>query len=93
MLDGLSEVRLAKRLATRDLYAAGFQSFEFGAYEEAALTFRKVAKLDPDDRAARATMPRRGSFQKVRPAWKIRCLNQNPVRIKLVPSLATRTHR
>jgi predicted TPR repeat methyltransferase len=56
VLDGLSEVRLAKRLATRDLYAAGFQSFEFGAYEEAALTFRKVAKLDPDDRAARAMM-------------------------------------
>ena len=56
ILDGLSEARLGKRLATRDLYGAGFQNFEFGAYEEAARTFGEVAKLDPEDRAARAMM-------------------------------------
>ena len=54
VLDGLPQDRLEAKLATRDLYTSGFQSFEFGAYEEAAQTFRQVAKLDPDDRAARA---------------------------------------
>ena len=56
ILDGLSEARLEKRLATRDLFGAGFQNFEFGNYEEAAQTFREIAKLDPEDRAARAMM-------------------------------------
>lgn len=54
VLDGLPRDRLEAKLATRDLYTSGFQSFEFGAYEEAARIFREVAKLDPDDRAARA---------------------------------------
>lgn len=54
VLDGLPQERLEAKLATRDLYTSGFQSFEFGAYEEAARTFREVAKRDPDDRAARA---------------------------------------
>ena len=31
-------------------------TFEFGAYEEATQAFREVARLDPDDRAARAMM-------------------------------------
>ena len=56
VLDGYAEERLEKKLSTRDLFTSGFQNFEFGAYEEAARTFRKVAKLDPDDRAARAMM-------------------------------------
>jgi class 3 adenylate cyclase len=54
VLDGLPQDRLEAKLATRDLYTSGFQSFEFGAYDEAAQTFREVAELDPDDRAARA---------------------------------------
>lgn len=54
ILDGLPADRLEAKLETRELYTAGFQSFEFGAYEEAARTFREVAKRDPDDRAARA---------------------------------------
>ena len=54
VLDGLPEERLEKRLATHELFTAAFQSFEFGAYEEAARIFREVAQLDPDDRAARA---------------------------------------
>jgi class 3 adenylate cyclase/small ligand-binding sensory domain FIST len=56
VLDGQSEERKAAKLATRELYSTGFQSFEFGSYEEAAQTFREVAKQDPDDRAARAMM-------------------------------------
>ena len=56
VLDGQSEERLEKKLATRELYTSGFQDFEYGAYEEAARTFREVAKLDPEDRAARAMM-------------------------------------
>ena len=56
VLDGLPEERLARKLETRDLYVSGFQSFEFGGYEEAARIFRDVARLDPDDRAARAMM-------------------------------------
>ena len=56
VLDGHSDERLAKKLETRDLYTSGFQNFEYGAYEEAARTFREVAKLDPEDRAARAMM-------------------------------------
>jgi adenylate cyclase len=56
VLDGHSEERLAKKLATRDLYQSAFQSFEFGVYDEAAQLFRDVAKQDPEDRAARAMM-------------------------------------
>ena len=56
ILDALPPERLAAKLSTRDLYSTGFQSFEFGAYEEATRTFREVARLDPDDRAARAMM-------------------------------------
>ena len=56
VLDGLPADRLDAKLATLDLYAEAFQSFEFGAYEGAAKTFREVARIDPDDRAARAMM-------------------------------------
>jgi class 3 adenylate cyclase len=56
VLDGHSEDRLARKLATRDLYQSAFQSFEFGVYDEAAQLFREVAKQDPEDRAARAMM-------------------------------------
>ena len=56
VLDGLPQDRLDAKLATRDLYTEGFNSFEYGAYDEAARTFREVARLDPDDRAARAMM-------------------------------------
>lgn len=56
ILDGYDEERLERKLATRDLYTSGFQDFEFGAYDEAARTFREVARRDPEDRAARAMM-------------------------------------
>ncbi len=56
VLDGQPEERLAKKLATRDLYRTAFQSFEFGVYDEAAQLFRDVAKQDPEDRAARTMM-------------------------------------
>lgn len=56
VLDGHSEERLEKKLATRELYNSAFQSFEFGVYDEAAQLFRDVAKQDPEDRAARAMM-------------------------------------
>jgi hypothetical protein len=56
MLDGHSEERLEKKLATRELYNSAFQSFEFGVYDEAAQLCRDVAKQDPEARAARAMM-------------------------------------
>ena len=56
VLDGSSRERLETKLMTRELYTSGFQDFEYGAYEAAVRAFREVAKLDPEDRAARAMM-------------------------------------
>ena len=56
ILDGNSDERLEKKLQTRDQYQAAFQSFEFGAYDDAEQRFRTIAKIDPEDRAARVMM-------------------------------------
>ena len=56
ILDGNSRERLKKKLETRERYESAFQSFEYGAYDEAEQKFRAIARIDPKDRAARVMM-------------------------------------